>query len=69
LTEVINGLPGVIKGLWYRTDAEGLVVVIDSDRSAVHSSEHDKLDEPPNNCRLCQLCTIIADTRAQLKPV
>ena len=49
---VLNLLPTIIKGLHYNTDAEGLVVVVDSDDSSVHNDRHD-MSNP--DCRLCGL--------------
>ena len=46
-------LPGVLKHLHYRTDADALVVVVDSDSSTPHQQIHLSTDEA--NCRLCRL--------------
>lgn len=46
-------LHSVIRELHYHTDADGLVIVIDSDSSPVHTDQHDS--QPLSKCRLCQL--------------
>lgn len=45
-------LPTVMKHLHYRTSADGLIVVVDSNRSPLHAPHHDA--EPPTDCRLCE---------------
>lgn len=50
---VVKVLPTLIRHLHYRTDAEGLVVVVDSDLSPVHLPAHEELGVP--ECRLCIL--------------
>src|SRR5215212_9912587 len=52
---VLRVLPTVIKFLHYRTDAEALVVIADSDDSPVHRSSHDQAGNDEPECRLCQL--------------
>jgi hypothetical protein len=52
---VLNLLPNILKHLHYSTDAEGLVVVVDSDESPQHKSSHLASDEKELSCRLCQL--------------
>ena len=48
-------LPSVIKQLHYHSDAQWLVVVVDSDESPVHRLEHVPADGAERGCRLCQL--------------
>lgn len=50
---VLRLLPKIIAHLYYHSDAEGLVVVVDSDIRAVHAQEHEQT--PSQDCRLCQL--------------
>lgn len=40
---VLRILPNVLQHLYYRTDAEGLVVVADLDDSPLHQETHDQL--------------------------
>ncbi len=60
-------LPGVLKHLYYRTDAEALVV--DSDSSPAHGNTHDQPGRADPQCRLCQLRKVAAQTQSQLRPV
>ncbi|HYW10087.1 MAG TPA: hypothetical protein VE913_24180 [Longimicrobium sp.] len=64
---VRNALPGVILDLHYQTDADGLVVVVDSDDSVVHTSAHDALAGGEPACRLCELRAVVQRTRGKLK--
>jgi hypothetical protein len=60
-------LPTVIKFLHYRTDAEALVVVADSDDSPVHQRSQDQAGGEEPGCRLCQLRNVFNETK--LNPV
>lgn len=64
---VRNVLPAVIKHLHYRTEAAGLVMVVDSDESPVHISEHDSLPGGESGCRVCELRRDLAAIRADLR--
>ncbi len=66
---VLRVLPTVIKFLHYRTDAEALVVVADSDDSPIHQSIHDQAGGEDRRCRLCQLRGVSGDERSRLRPV
>lgn len=64
--------PAVIKQLHYRTDAEALVLVADSNESPVHTKAHEEpgREESVNvkqTCRLCQLRRIRQEVLGQLK--
>jgi hypothetical protein len=61
-------LDGVFRGVHYNSDAEGLVVVIDSDNSEIHDSAHEAPEGSRERCRLCQARKIIVRVRKQLKP-
>jgi hypothetical protein len=52
-SQLLNVLPGVLKHLHYRTDAEALVIVVDSDDSPPHYQTHPSPDAV--SCRLCRL--------------
>jgi len=66
---VLTGLPGIIKYLHYRTDAEAVVVLVDSNHSPVHA-EPEKRDELCHErCRLCLLRQAIVQVRKHLRPV
>jgi hypothetical protein len=48
-------LPAVIRHLHFQTDVEGLVVVADSDRSVIHTMQHDMHEGGQPGCRVCEL--------------
>jgi hypothetical protein len=62
-----NALDGVFRGVHYNSDAEALVVVVDSDNTEVHELAHDKPGGGGDRCRLCQIRKIIARARTQLR--
>jgi hypothetical protein len=66
---VIRVLPTILKYLHYQTDAESLVVIVDSDDSPVHQSDHDTVSEENSRCRLCQLRKVISSETSRLRPV
>jgi hypothetical protein len=66
---VIRVLPAVLKYLHYRTDADALVVIADSDDSPVHQSTHDQAGGEDLRCRLCQLRSIVYLETKRLTPV
>ena len=68
VTSVLKGLDGVFRGLHYNSDAEGLVVVVDSDDTELHNPSHDAPGCAGINCRLCQVRNIIEQTRKHVKP-
>lgn len=68
-TSVPTTVPAVLKQLHYHRAAAALVVVVDGDNSDVHTADHERADRSPTNCRLCQLQSIIDETRKQLKPI
>ena len=49
---VLNLLPTIIKDLHYNTDADGLVVVVDSDESSPHDAAHEVVGIESSECRL-----------------
>lgn len=66
---VFNILPTVLKHLHYRTDADALIIVVDSDRTPVHRSEHEQEGGADGNCRLCQMRQTVDSALAELRPV
>ena len=48
-------LPNVLRHLFYRTDADALVVLADSDDTPVHVSDRDLPGGYEPRCRLCEL--------------
>jgi hypothetical protein len=59
-------LDGVFRGVHYNSDAEGLVVVVDSDDTLLHEPAHDR-PGGGEGCRFCQCRKIIAQAQKQLK--
>ena len=66
---VFTILPTVLKHLHYRTDADALVVVVDSDRTPVHKPEHEQAGGADESCRLCKIRQTVDSALAQLQPV
>jgi len=62
-------LPGVMKHLHYHTDAEALVLVVDSNGSPIHQADHDALGPGETRCRMCLLQRTIRQVLQQLRPV
>jgi hypothetical protein len=52
---VRNVLRTLLKELHYHTDAEGFVLVVDSNSSPPHLLDHEQPNAPDPKCRLCQL--------------
>ena len=65
---VAQVMPAVIRHLHFGTDATGLVVVVDSDDSVVHTADHDRPEYFHPQCRLCQLRAIFRQTIKRLPP-
>jgi hypothetical protein len=63
-----NILPSALTHFHYHTDAEALVVVVDSDDSVVHHPSHDVSHRAFQACRLCQLLAIVTNTQERLRP-
>jgi hypothetical protein len=61
-------LPAVLKQLHYHTDAEGFVLVVDSNGSPPHLPAHESPHEPERQCRLCQLRRIASEVQRQVRP-
>src|SRR4051812_24290344 len=66
---VIRVLPAVLKYLHYRTDADAVVVIADSDDSPIHQSAHDQAGGEDAQCRLCQLREVVYLETRRLVPV
>jgi hypothetical protein len=66
---VLDVLPKVLLHLHYNTDAEGLVVVVDSNDSPVHVEGHDKPGAAVEGCRTCRLRQALVKVQAGLRPV
>jgi len=65
---VAQVLPPVLRHLHFNTDAIGLVVVVDTDDSVVHTAEHEAPGYFHPQCRLCQLRAAYRQTVKRLPP-
>jgi hypothetical protein len=63
-SQLLTVLPGVLKHLHYHTDADALVVVVDSDDSVPHRQNH-RLPESAS-CRLCRLRSLADQVQSDL---
>lgn len=61
-------LPPIIRHLHFNTDADGLVVVVDSDDSTVHTSGHEVPGYHNPQCRICRLRAVFRRTARNLPP-
>ena len=59
---VIQVMPAILRHLHFNTDAEGLIVVVDSDDSVVHTEEHEAPGYYHPHCRMCQLRAVFRKT-------
>ncbi len=65
---VAQVLPPVLRHLHFNTDAAGLVVVVDTDDSVVHTAAHEAPGYFHPQCRLCQLRAAYRQTVKRLPP-
>lgn len=68
-TPIPRILPAVLRELHYHTDAEGLILVVDSNDSPAHQAAHDQPSGAHRDCRLCILRDIAAQVQRGLRPV
>lgn len=61
-------LPVVWRALYYQTDADALVVVVDSNKSPLHQQRHEQPGEQHPDCRLCQLRGAISSAERLVQP-
>ena len=61
-------LPSILRHLHFNTEADGLVVVVDSDDSPVHSAEHEAPGYFHPLCRICRLRAVFRRTLKNLPP-
>src|SRR5438552_1469681 len=59
-------LPTVIKHLHYRTDAEALILLVDSNHQPPHFIAHENPGGANDQCRLCQLRKMISQIETEL---
>jgi hypothetical protein len=68
VTGVFATLDGVFRGVYYNSDAVGLVVVVDGDDTELHHTSHDTAGGGGDRCRFCQARKIVAQARQQVRP-
>jgi hypothetical protein len=68
-SHVLALLPTIIKDLHYSSDADGFVIVIDSDESPVHEKSHENAIAADPDCRLCRLRSIVTRESQYLSTV
>lgn len=61
-------LPSILRHLHFNTDAQALVIVVDSDDSPVHTAEHDAPGYHHPLCRICRLRAVFRRTMKNLPP-
>jgi hypothetical protein len=61
-------LPPILRHLHFNTDADGLVVVVDTDDSVVHAAEHEAPGYFHPGCRICRLRGVFRRTIKKLPP-
>jgi hypothetical protein len=61
-------LPSILRHLHFNTDADGLVVVVDSDDSPVHTAEHEAPGYFHPLCRICRLRAVFRRVLKNLPP-
>src|SRR5713101_3182487 len=61
-------LPAVLKELHYHTDAEGFVLIVDSNGTPPHLPSHEPPNAPEPKCRLCQLRRIADEELRKVRP-
>jgi hypothetical protein len=61
-------LPSVLKDLHYQSEAEGFVMIVDSNGALPHLPEHELPNPHEPKCRLCQLRQIADNTLSQIHP-
>lgn len=70
---VCRVLPGVLRALHYQTDAEALVVVVDSNHSPIHQPSHGQSGQSEPRCRICRLRNTVSGIslrpRSSLPPI
>lgn len=65
---VAQVLPVMLRHLHFRTDADGIVVLVDADDSVVHTVDHERPGYFHPGCRLCELRAIVRQTLKHLPP-
>lgn len=61
-------LPAILRHLHFNTNADGLVVVVDSDDSVVHAEAHEAPGYHHAGCRICRLRAVFRRVLKNLPP-
>ncbi len=61
-------LPAILRHLHFNTRADGLVVVVDSDDTPVHTAEHEAPGYHHPQCRICRLRAVFRRAIKNLPP-
>ena len=61
-------LPAVLRQPHYHTDAEGLVLIVDSNGTPPHLSSHESERAADPKCRLCQLRALAEEVMRKVRP-
>jgi len=65
-TTLMRALPSIVPAIYYATDAEGVIIVLDSDDSPIHNPGHDPADPNNTNCRICGIMRLVATSTSRL---
>lgn len=65
-SSALAALSTAMNHLYYRTDADALVVVIDSDDTPIHTTEHEPPNQASQKCRACQFLENIDRLKSNL---
>lgn len=65
---VLQVMPAIARHLHFHTDADALVVVVDSDDSVVHQIDHERDGAFHPHCRLCRLTAAFRQATKKLPP-
>lgn len=65
---VLRIAKNVVNHVYYRTDADGLVISVDSDDSPVHRESADR-SACDAKCRICQLRAVVANVVQELRAI
>ena len=61
-------IPSTYKSLHWNSDADGLIIVVDSDESPIHETSHESSGFNAPNCRWCQISRAISELQSQISP-
>ena len=59
-TTLMQALPNIVCSVYYATDAEGIIFVLDSDDAPIHNDQHNSSDPQNAECRICQVEQTVA---------